>query len=220
MDQVIAKVEAARKSGLKITADMYTYPAGATGLDAAMPPWVLDGGYPAAFKRLRDPETRKKIADAIRNGGSDWENLYLAAGSPERVILVEFKNEKLKPLTGKTLGEGQGGPANPRFGVEAAVKEIMRATRIAVAKAGFDSSMYGRIVAGLGLAGVGQKSDHDAMMQWKHPFENMGLVTDAVAACLGAHRGDDGAVVIVGTGSCGTASGATPGAGPTTASSS
>ena len=61
-----AKVEAARKSGLQITADMYTYPAGATGLDAAMPPWVLDGGYPAAFKRLRDPETRKKIADAIR----------------------------------------------------------------------------------------------------------------------------------------------------------
>ena len=105
MDQVIAKVEAARQSGLKITADMYTYPAGATGLDAAMPPWVLDGGYPAAFKRLRDPETRKRIAEAIRTGGSDWENLYLAAGSPDRVILVEFKNEKLKPLTGKTLAE-------------------------------------------------------------------------------------------------------------------
>ena len=105
MDQVIARVEAARKAGLKITADMYTYPAGATGLDAAMPPWVLDGGYPAAFKRLKDPDTRKKIADAIRKGGSDWENLYLAAGSPERVILVEFKNEKLKPLTGKTLAE-------------------------------------------------------------------------------------------------------------------
>jgi N-acyl-D-amino-acid deacylase len=105
MDQVIAKVEAARKDGLKITADMYTYPAGATGLDAAMPPWVLDGGYKEAFKRLRDPGTRKKIADAIRNGGSDWENLYLAAGSPDRVILVEFKTEKLKPLTGKTLAE-------------------------------------------------------------------------------------------------------------------
>lgn len=105
MDAVIAKVEAARKSGLQITADMYTYPAGATGLDAAMPPWVLDGGYEAAYKRLRDPETRKKIGEAIRTGGSDWENLYVAAGSPERVILVEFKNEKLKPLTGKTLAE-------------------------------------------------------------------------------------------------------------------
>jgi N-acyl-D-amino-acid deacylase len=105
IDQVIAKVEAAQKEGLKITADMYTYPAGATGLDAAMPPWVLDGGYEEAYKRLSDPETRKKIAEAIRKGGSDWENLYLAAGSPERVILVEFKNEKLKPLTGKTLAE-------------------------------------------------------------------------------------------------------------------
>ncbi|MEO5895179.1 MAG: D-aminoacylase [Vicinamibacterales bacterium] len=105
IDQVIAKVEAAQKEGLKITADMYTYPAGATGLDAAMPPWVLDGGYDEAYKRLSDPETRKKIAEAIRKGGSDWENLYLAAGSPDRVILVEFKNEKLKPLTGKTLAE-------------------------------------------------------------------------------------------------------------------
>ena len=105
MDAVIAKVEAARKAGLEITADMYTYPAGATGLDAAMPPWVLDGGYEAAYKRLRDPETRRKIAQAIRTGGADWENLYLAAGSPDRVILVEFKNEALKPLTGKTLSE-------------------------------------------------------------------------------------------------------------------
>jgi N-acyl-D-amino-acid deacylase len=105
MDQVIAKVEAAQKSGLKITADMYTYPAGSTGLDAAMPPWVLDGGYDAAYARLRDPETRKKIAAAIRTGGTDWENLYLAAGSPERVILVEFKSDALKPLTGKTLAE-------------------------------------------------------------------------------------------------------------------
>jgi N-acyl-D-amino-acid deacylase len=70
-----------------------------------MPPWVLDGGYEAAFTRLRDPATRKKIAAAIRTGGNDWENLYLAAGSPERVILVEFKNDALKPLTGKTLAE-------------------------------------------------------------------------------------------------------------------
>jgi N-acyl-D-amino-acid deacylase len=105
MNDVIAKVEAARRAGLKITADMYTYTAGATGLDAAMPPWVLDGGYDEAYKRLRDPQVRPKIAAAIRSGGSDWENLYVAAGSPERVLLVEFKNEKLKPLTGKTLAE-------------------------------------------------------------------------------------------------------------------
>jgi N-acyl-D-amino-acid deacylase len=105
MDLVIAKVEAARKEGLKITADMYTYTAGATGLDASMPPWVLDGGYDAAYKRLADPEMRKKIASAIRTPANDWENLYRAAGSPDRVLLVEFKSDKLKPLTGKTLAE-------------------------------------------------------------------------------------------------------------------
>jgi N-acyl-D-amino-acid deacylase len=105
MEQAIAKIEGARAEGLKITADMYTYTAGATGLDAAMPPWVLDGGYQAAFKRLRDPAERRRIAQAITTPSSDWENLYLAAGSPDRVLLVEFKSEKLKPLTGKTLAE-------------------------------------------------------------------------------------------------------------------
>ncbi len=105
MDRVIAKIESARRDGLKITADMYTYTAGATGLDASMPPWVLDGGYDAAYKRLADPETRKKIAEAIRTPSDDWENLYRAAGSADRVLLVEFKSDKLKPLTGKTLAE-------------------------------------------------------------------------------------------------------------------
>lgn len=105
MDKAIALVERARRDGLKITADMYTYPAGATGLDAAMPPWALDGGYEALYKRLRDPETRKRLADAIRTPTDDWENLYLAAGSPERVILVEFRNEALRHLTGRTLAD-------------------------------------------------------------------------------------------------------------------
>jgi N-acyl-D-amino-acid deacylase len=105
MDRVIATIEAARQTGLKITADMYTYTAGATGLDASMPPWVLDGGYDAAYQRLADPVTRKKIADAIRSPSDDWENLYRAAGSADRVLLVEFKSEALKPLTGKTLAE-------------------------------------------------------------------------------------------------------------------
>jgi N-acyl-D-amino-acid deacylase len=105
LDSVIAMIEKARAEGLKITADMYNYPAGATGLDAAMPPWVLDGGYHAAFKRLKDPATRKKIAHAIVTPAKDWENLYLAAGSPDRVLLVEFKSDALKPLTGKTLAE-------------------------------------------------------------------------------------------------------------------
>jgi len=105
MDKVIAMVNDARRRGMKITADMYTYPAGSTGLDAAMPPWALDGGYDALFKRLQDPATRKKLHDAILTPTSEWENLYLAAGSPDRVLLVEFKSEKLKPLTGKTLAE-------------------------------------------------------------------------------------------------------------------
>jgi len=105
MNQVIAMVEKAQREGLKITADMYTYPAGATGLEASMPPWVLDGGYEALFNRLKDPDTRKKIANEMRTPTDKWENLRLSAGSGDRVLLVGFKSEKLKPLAGKTLAE-------------------------------------------------------------------------------------------------------------------
>ena len=105
IDAAIDRIERARAEGLAITADMYNYPAGATGLDAAMPPWVLDGGYEAAFKRLNDPAMRKKIAHAIMTPSQDWENLFLAAGSADRVLLVEFKSDALKPLTGKSLAE-------------------------------------------------------------------------------------------------------------------
>jgi N-acyl-D-amino-acid deacylase len=105
MDKVLAMIEAARKEGLQITADMYMYPAGATGLDAAMPPSALDGGYDALFRRLQDPGARKQIAQAIRTPTDAWENLYLAAGSPDRILLVEFRSEALKPLAGRTLAE-------------------------------------------------------------------------------------------------------------------
>ena len=105
MDQAIKMIEEARRQGVKLTADMYTYPAGGTGLDAAMPPWVFDGGAEAAYKRLQDPETRKKIADAVRTPTNEWENLYLLAGSPDRILLASFKSDALKPLTGKTLAE-------------------------------------------------------------------------------------------------------------------
>jgi N-acyl-D-amino-acid deacylase len=105
VDRVLALVNAARRSGLKITADMYMYPAGATGLNSSMPPWTMDGGYEALFKRLEDPATRQKIAAEVSAPSNKWENLYLAAGSPERILLVGFKSEKLKPLTGKTLAE-------------------------------------------------------------------------------------------------------------------
>ncbi len=104
-DQLLARIEAAQKEGLKITADMYTYTAAGTGLDACLPPWTEDGGYPALFKRLRDPDMRAKIAAEVRVNSDAWENLYLAAGSPEKILLVGFKSEKLKPLTGKSLAE-------------------------------------------------------------------------------------------------------------------
>jgi N-acyl-D-amino-acid deacylase len=105
VDRVLALVNAARRSGLKITADMYMYTAGATGLNSSLPPWTMDGGYEALFKRLEDPATRQKIAAESRTPSDKWENLYLAAGSPDRILLVGFKSEKLKPLTGKTLAE-------------------------------------------------------------------------------------------------------------------
>ena len=105
MDEVIRKVEAARAEGLKITADMYTYPAGATGLDAAMPPWVQEGGSKKWIERLKDPATRERLKKEMSQNADTWENLFYLAGSPERILLVAFKSEKLKPLTGKTLGE-------------------------------------------------------------------------------------------------------------------
>jgi N-acyl-D-amino-acid deacylase len=103
MDSAIAMVEAARASGLAITADMYTYPAGATGLDAAMPPWVQEGGHAAWVRRLRDPAVRRRVARDMRTPTDAWENLLLAAGTPENVLLVEFKQDSLKYLTGRTL---------------------------------------------------------------------------------------------------------------------
>ena len=105
LDSVIARVEHARAEGLRITADMYTYTAGATGLDAAMPPWVQEGGLEAWRRRLQDPAIRARVAREMRTPTNAWENLYLAAGSPENVLLVGFKQDSLKPLTGKTLAE-------------------------------------------------------------------------------------------------------------------
>ena len=103
MDQLLSHIEVAQKEGLKIRANMYTYTASGTGLDACLPPWTEDGGYPALFKRLRDPATREKIAAQVKTPTDEWENVYIAAGGPDRILLVGFKSEKLKPLTGKTL---------------------------------------------------------------------------------------------------------------------
>jgi N-acyl-D-amino-acid deacylase len=104
LDAAIKKVEDARASGLKITADMYTYTAGATGLDAAMPPWVQEGGLKDWIARMKDPAIREKVAKEMATPTDAWENFFVAAG-PEKILLVAFKNDKLKPLTGKTLAE-------------------------------------------------------------------------------------------------------------------
>src|SRR2546427_1660733 len=105
LDNLLSRIEAAQKEGLKITADMYTYTAAGTGLDACLPPWTEDGGYPALFKRLRDQATREKIAAEVSKDSDAWENVYTGTGSPDRILLVGFKSEKLKPLTGKSLAE-------------------------------------------------------------------------------------------------------------------
>ncbi|MCH8140451.1 MAG: D-aminoacylase [Proteobacteria bacterium] len=103
-DEVVAKVEQARAEGIAISADMYTYTAGSTGLDAAMPPWVQEGGYAAWVERLQDPVIRPKVAHAMSNPNDEWENLLRAAG-PDNMLLVGFRNKSLRKYIGSTLAE-------------------------------------------------------------------------------------------------------------------
>ncbi len=104
-DAVVNKIDSARSVGLQITTDMYTYIAGATGLNASMPPWVQEGGYDKWAERLQDPEIRKRIYIEMTTPTDEWENLMYAAGTAENLLLVGFKNDSLKYLTGKTLAE-------------------------------------------------------------------------------------------------------------------
>ena len=104
-DEAIAMVERARAEGLQITADVYTYPASSTGLNAAVPPWVQEGGFEASLARMRDPELREQIAREMLEESDEWENMFLAPGTPDNILLVSFKSEALRPLTGKTVGE-------------------------------------------------------------------------------------------------------------------
>ena len=104
LDTAISKIESARTQGLEITADMYNYTAGSTGLDAAMPPWVQEGGYDAWAERLQDPAIRERMRHEITTTTNEWENLMLAAGS-EGTLLVEFKNPALREYTGQTLAD-------------------------------------------------------------------------------------------------------------------
>jgi N-acyl-D-amino-acid deacylase len=104
LEAVIARVEAARAEGRRITADMYTYTAGATGLDAAMPPWVQEGGVEAWIERLKDPEIRARVKEEMLTPTDEWENLHLAAG-PEQMVLLDFKSPRLRHLQGRTLAD-------------------------------------------------------------------------------------------------------------------
>jgi N-acyl-D-amino-acid deacylase len=104
-DDVVKKIDSARSAGLHITTDMYTYVAGATGLDASMPPWVQEGGYEKWSERLQDPAIRKKVLEAMRTSANDWENLMYAAGTSDNLLLVGFENDSLRHYTGKTLTE-------------------------------------------------------------------------------------------------------------------
>ena len=105
MDSVIKRVERARKEGLNITADMYTYIAGATGMTSAFPPTLQDGGFGKLWERLHDPAIRKEMAIAMNTDATDWENLYFGAGGAEHILLLGFKQDSLKKFTGKTLAE-------------------------------------------------------------------------------------------------------------------
>lgn len=104
IEPLIHNIETARGQGIRITADMYVYTAGATGFDAAMPPWVQDGGLEAWITRLKDPLVRARVVKEMRDPKPDWENLFAAAG-PKGTLLLAFKNPQLKPLTGKTLAQ-------------------------------------------------------------------------------------------------------------------
>jgi N-acyl-D-amino-acid deacylase len=105
LDSLISKINKARENGLKITADMYTYTAGATGLDAAMPPWVQEGGFKEWKKRLQNSKISNQVMKEMITPTDKWENFFIAAGTPENIVLVGFKTDSLKYLTGKTLKE-------------------------------------------------------------------------------------------------------------------
>jgi N-acyl-D-amino-acid deacylase len=105
MDQAIARVEAARRAGLKVTANMYCYTAGATSLSACIPPWCQEGGEAKMRVRLRDPAQRKRVMNEIRKGIKGWSNFYHEAGSPDNILVVGFKKKDLKPLQGKSLAQ-------------------------------------------------------------------------------------------------------------------
>jgi N-acyl-D-amino-acid deacylase len=105
MDLLIQKIDSAQKAGLRVAANMYTYTAGSTGLDACLPPWVQDGGYAKFLERLRDSTTRAQVVAEMRQNTDKWENFYALAGSPDNILLVGFVQDSLRKYTGKTVAQ-------------------------------------------------------------------------------------------------------------------
>ena len=131
-DAMIQRIEKARAEGVRITADMYTYTAAATGLDATMPPWVQEGGQRAWMTRLRDPATRQRVVKEMTTPAGGWENFFLLAGAPESILLVGFKNDKLKPLIGKTLAQVAAlrGKSPPETAIDLVVEDDSRVNTV------------------------------------------------------------------------------------------
>ncbi len=105
LDALIAAIDDARRGGIEITADMYTYHASSTGLDAVMPPWVQEGGHRAWVERLKDPSVRARVKREMNEKSTAWDNGYISSGSPENILLIGFRKEHLRHLTGKSLAE-------------------------------------------------------------------------------------------------------------------
>ena len=171
LETLIERVEAERRAGFELTADMYTYTAGATGLDGAMPPWVQAGGFEAWRARLQDPPTRLRVAAEMQAPTDAWENMFELAG-PENIKLLAFKNEALRPLTGMTLAEVAA--ARGTQPAETAMDLVVEdGTRVGAA---YFTMSEDNLRRGLALPWVSVCSDSDApsaegrFLQWSsHP---------------------------------------------------
>lgn len=171
VETLIERVEAEQRAGLELTADMYTYIAGATGLDGAMPPWVQAGGFEAWRARLREPDIRARVATEMLAPTDAWENMFELAGA-EKIKLLAFKNEALRPLTGKTLAEVAAERGTPP--AETAMDLVIEdGTRVGAA---YFTMSEDNLRRGLALPWVSFCSDSDApsaegrFLQWSnHP---------------------------------------------------
>jgi N-acyl-D-amino-acid deacylase len=191
LETLIERVEAEQRAGLELTADMYTYTAGATGLDGAMPPWVQAGGFEAWRTRLRDADTRARVAAEMQRPTDAWENMFELAG-PENIKLLAFKNEALRPLTGKTLAEVAGERGTPP--AETAMDLVVEdGTRVGAA---YFTMSEDNLRRELSLPWVSFCSDSDApsaegrFLQWSNHPRAYG----SFARLLGRYVRDEGVI--------------------------